>query len=48
MSSSLVPLMAAESSEGFGALGYGIAAFAILIFLLMVTVAFRSVWTRRR
>ena len=48
MSSSLVSIVAAEAQEGFGALGYGIAAFAILIFLLMVTLGFKSVWTRRR
>lgn len=48
MSSSLVSIAAAESSRGLEPVGFGIVAFAILVFLLMVTLGFRSVWTRRR
>lgn len=51
MSSSLVTIVAESgehASQGVGPIGYGIVAFCILMFMLLVTLAFRSVWTRRR
>jgi len=50
MRSSLVGF-AAEGGQGFGELapiGYGILALVILVALLIVTFAFRSVGTRHR
>lgn len=48
MSSSLVALSAHVTEMQMPPVAYGIVAFTLLVALLMFTLGFRSVWTRRR
>lgn len=48
MRSSLVAQAASGVEMQMPPIAYGITAFTVLVALLMVTLAFRSVWTRRR